>query len=247
MALIEVSTFSPSLDLNVDFNVIIPNDLKKGEKINVLFLLHGYQGYHKDWTRSSNIERYASKYRIAVVMPGVNNSYYNNMAHGFNYFDYINNDLPKLIEGMFNLTLSRENTYIAGLSMGGYGALKSAFTYPNRFRGVASLSGAVNIESIIETNKAPVRKKLMEGSFGLERKAEDDINLFKLTSNENVKSLDIFITCGTDDFLYEDNLAFEKHLKDKKIDAKFIFDDGNHNWDYWDRNIQLVLEHFFGK
>lgn len=245
MALINVSTFSQTLDLNIDFLAILPNDLKKNEEVNVLFLLHGYQGYYKDWVRNSNIERYASKYRLAVIMPSINNSYYNNMEYGFNYFDFINIELHTIVQSLFNLKMSKNNTFIAGLSMGGYGALKSAFTFPNKYKGVASLSGAVNMESIIEINKAPVRRKIMQATFGVEPKVSNEIDLFKLSLNEDVKDLDIFITCGTEDFLYEDNARFGKHLKANNINAKVIFDDGNHNWDYWDRNIQLVLKHLF--
>lgn len=245
MALINVSSFSEVLDLNIDFTAIIPNDLKKDEVVNVLFLFHGYQGYHKDWTRNTNIERYAAKYRLAVIMPSVNNSYYNNMQYGFNYFEFVNIELHKIVESLFNLKLFRHNTYIAGLSMGGYGALKSAFTYVDKYQGVASLSGAVKIDSILNTTKLPKRLKLMQGSFGQELEVTDNIDLFKLSLDNNIEDLKIFITCGKEDFLYEDNLLFAKHLTKNNINAKIIFDDGNHNWEYWDRNIELVLEHFF--
>ena len=106
MALINITTFSETLEQNIDFAVIMPGN--KNEK--VLFLLHGFSGNHQDWIRYTSIERYVEKYGITVIMPSVNNSYYANMEYGYNYFDFVTKELPKIYEKMFNTKLIKKNT-----------------------------------------------------------------------------------------------------------------------------------------
>lgn len=242
MAVIKVSTYAPSLEVNINLSVVMPDNIKNAKDINVLFLLHGYNGNHDDYLNYSNVTRYVRDKPVALIMAGVNNSFYRNMTHGFNYFDFLIKDLPTIAENLFNLELTKDNTYIAGLSMGGYGALKAAFTYPDKYRGVASMSGAVDVNRFA---KGPKQPNLLDGVFGLDREVLEEDDLFKLSTKVDLKDLDILLTCGTDDFLYDNNLALEKHFTQNKIDAKFIFNEGGHSWDYWDHNIKIIINHFF--
>ncbi|VEU80038.1 alpha/beta hydrolase [Haploplasma axanthum] len=249
MAFFEGNIFSHELDLNVQIAVIIPEGIKKQENINVLFLLHGYNGSHMDWVRLAGIEKLANERRLAVVMPAATNSYYTNMKYGLNYFNYMATELPKKIGELFNLNLTKDNTYIAGLSMGGYGALKIALTYPERFKGVASLSGAVNVLRMFDIHENSNRKDLFKGIFGSREDAysNEDIDLYKIIKRKKPENLDILFMCGKDDFLYQDNKKFDLFLKNNNIEHTFIENEGNHNWDYWSENIKLVLKHFFDK
>ena len=242
MAILNVTTYSESLEFNINFTAIVPDKIKDPSKINVLFLLHGYSGHHGDYLNNTAIARYAAEYNIAVIMPSINNSYYANMKHGLNYFDFITKDLPNITKNIFNLEVNQNNTYIAGLSMGGYGALKAAFTFPKNYRGAASMSGALEINTMIKSNRQP---KLLDGVFGLERIVQPENDLFELSVKNDISNLNLLITCGTEDFLYQDNLKFKGHLDAHKIYPKYVFSEGNHNWDYWDAHLKIILKHFF--
>lgn len=241
MALINITTFSETLEQNIDFAVIMPGN--KNEK--VLFLLHGFSGNHQDWIRYTSIERYVEKYGITVIMPSVNNSYYANMEYGYNYFDFVTKELPKIYEKMFNTKLIKKNTYIAGLSMGGYGALKAAFSYPEQYAGVASLSGAIDLLDIIKRGNQDSRIKITKASFGENLIYKKENDLYYLSKANDLNNLDVIITCGKEDFLYKDNISFKSFVEENNLDFKFILNDGSHTWEYWDENIQIVLKHFF--
>ena len=150
---------SESLMMHTSVSVIIPQNIKRNEKIKTLYLLHGYRGNHMDWIRYTSIERYAQKYRMAVIMPEVNNAYYANMEKGLDYFTYVADELPQIIESLFPLSRKREDRYIAGLSMGGYGAFKIASKRPHKFSKAISLSGSMNIITIRDISKEEEDKR----------------------------------------------------------------------------------------
>ena len=153
MAFLQIQFFSDVLNVASTVNVILPEanqgiGIKAAENAElpkVLYLLHGYSDDHSIWMRRTSIERYASRYRLAVVMPAVNHSFYTNEAQGEKYFDYVSQELPETVRTFFRVSSAPEDTYVAGLSMGGYGALKLALTYPERFRAAGSFSGVVDI------------------------------------------------------------------------------------------------------
>lgn len=246
MALINLNLFSEEIEMNTDVVVIYPDKLLNEDNFNVLFLLHGYNGSHLDWLRHTTIEKLAVQYNIMVVMPAINNSFYTNMVYGYNYFNYYTKELRDKISKFFKINLTKDNTYITGLSMGGYGALKAALTYPQDYKGVASFSGVLDIKEIY--NDFFNRKNKMIGIFGDEKTFEKDLNkhdLFLLTNNLKDEELDIYISCGTEDFLFEHNKGFVNHLNEKKIKHEVIFNSGDHNWEYWQEAIKRVLKYFF--
>ena len=135
--------------------------------------------------------------------------------------------------------------------MGGHGALKLALSHPDKFKAAASLSGPLNIasESITEGFKNK-RKSFWEGVFGpLEniKGSKNDLNYLLDSLAENNKLHDIpkiYSCCGTEDFLYKNNLEMESKMKELEVDCKFHYSEGEHNWSYWDREIQNVLKWF---
>ena len=153
MALLHVNYFSEALGVQTPVDVILP-EVKQGigvdasakdELPKVLYLLHGYSDDQTIWQRRTSVERYAAKYNLAIIMPGVNHSFYCNEVYGERYWDFVSQELPRVMHRFFRLSDKREDTFVAGLSMGGYGAMKLALNFPERFGAAASFSGAVLI------------------------------------------------------------------------------------------------------
>ncbi|MBU1093462.1 MAG: esterase family protein [Firmicutes bacterium] len=241
---------SQTLELNTHINILLPSDIKQGEKVKVLYLLHGYFGDHTDWIRLTSIERYIEKYRVAVVMPSANNSYYTDMVYGLRYFTYMTEELPKFIERTFPISSKREDQYIAGLSMGGYGALKIALSNPDRYHKAASLSGALDLEHIRKLSFGNGRQSQYEATFGLTSTLNTNNDLKYLISNMTNKqkeALDLFIGCGTEDFLYQDNIEFISYLKSQNLSYTYVESKGAHEWSFWDTYIQKVIQWMFQK
>jgi S-formylglutathione hydrolase FrmB len=117
-------------------------DYISDELPKVLYLLHGYSDDHSIWMRRTSVERYAAEHHLAVIMPAVNHSFYTNEVQGERYWDYISEELPRAMHRFFRLSDKPEDTFVAGLSMGGYGAMKLALTHPERFGAAASFCGA---------------------------------------------------------------------------------------------------------
>lgn len=253
MALFHVDFFSDVLGMCVNMDVILPQKAvaqigmksnRKEGKIPTLYLLHGMSDDHTIWQRRTSIERYVSEMGIAVVMPTTHLGYYTNTQYGYRYFDYIAKELPQICHSFFaDLSDKREETFAAGLSMGGYGALKLGFAASETFGAVASLSGKLDITNITDEE---AQSPLYRGIFGeFEQLKESDNNLFTLADrlkNSQKPLPEIFICCGTEDFLYSENIKMKEHLL--KLNIPFTFEDspGDHEWSYWDKQIQRVLE-----
>ena len=253
MALFEMHYKSEALKSNVTVNVILPEYPKNEEKgLKVLYLLHGLSGDCYDWIRYTSIERYAKAYGIAVVMPSVGRSWYTDTAYGANYFTFVADELPMVCRSYFKgISGAREDTYVGGLSMGGYGALKLAVTYPERYAGCISLSGSLDI-----TRKG--RTYILEewrGNFGfdIENAAAlegSDFDLFELTrraAGEGKEFPRLYLWCGTEDVLVNVNREYRELLD--TIGAEYVYteSEGDHTWKWWDKHIQPALEHFFCK
>jgi S-formylglutathione hydrolase FrmB len=97
----------------------------------VLYLLHGLSDDDTAWLRRTSIERYVSELGLAVVMPQVHRSFYSDELHGLRYWTFLSDELPQLVDSFFHVSTRREDTFVAGLSMGGYGALKWALRQPS--------------------------------------------------------------------------------------------------------------------
>jgi putative tributyrin esterase len=176
-------------------------------------------------------------------MPAVQRSFYADMACGYRYWTFISEELPALARSFFPLSGAREDTFVAGLSMGGYGAFKLALTYPDRYAAAASLSGALDIASTIAREDDAWRHE-MQTIFGdldqLPGSANDLFHLARQPAVADRKPL-LYQCCGTEDFLYADNLRF-KALADT-LGLQLTYDEGPgaHEWGYWDTQIQQVL------
>lgn len=240
MALITVQLSSSKIGHQTPITIIHPDNITNKEDLKVMFLLHGYSGGHQDFLRYTLIEKAALEKNMVVVMPAINNSFYTNMDRGPAYFDYLTIELYDLMKNMFGLNMTNKNTYVAGISMGAYGALKYAFRFPNRFKAVYSLSGLVNINSSFESLRSEGQTKMLLGAFGSKEEAAKEEILYNI--NKDDIKFDIYLRCGGDDFLYQNNLDFVEVLKEKGIKHNFISNEGNHNWNYWNDNLLDIFK-----
>lgn len=251
MALIQCDFFSDSLGLCSSMTVILPQNTrsqigmtgKAGTKKHpVLYLLHGMSDDHTIWSRRTSIERYVSDLGLAVVMPAVARSYYTDMYTGLKYWTFISQELPALVESFFPISDKREDTFAAGLSMGGYGAFKLALARPEKFAAAASLSGALDPHELV--NSMPDRNIEHLSIFGDQSVYGTPNDLFHLSrelAKSDVAKPKLYQCCGTEDFLYQDNLKFKAHLQALPFDLTYDEGPGTHEWGYWDTHIQKVL------
>jgi S-formylglutathione hydrolase FrmB len=216
----------------------------------VLYLLHGMTGGCDDWVSNTRIAHYANQQQFIVIMPEVQNSFYTDMAYGGDYFTYVAYELPALAEQIFNIRHTRENTYIAGLSMGGYGAAKIALSRPDFFTAVAAFSGALDTEWVLKTlpTQDDRHKKLAIAIAGLDLQVPEGGNLFTLATGlaQKPEKPRILVTCGTEDFLLDSNRAFDAHMKPLPFEYTYKEWAGTHDWDFWEESLPLMFD-FFNK
>ena len=256
MALLHVNFFSEVLGMCMIMDVILPQNTRgqigmkgnrKDGKYPVLYLLHGMSDDHTIWQRRTSIERYASELGIAVVMPTVHLSFYTDMKYGLKYWTFISEELPAICREFFpNMSDRRESTFAAGLSMGGYGALKLGLCASQTFGAVACLSGALDMASEIKNRIKNDSTGVFRNIFGsYEELIDSDNDLMAVAGRlkESGKPLPkVYIWCGTEDFLYQQNRNAKKRLSELGYDLTYEESPGDHQWKYWDEKIQRVLE-----
>jgi S-formylglutathione hydrolase FrmB len=256
MAFLDFHFFSDVLGLSCAAHVLIPQvttqqiGMAGGTKkaaYPTLYLLHGLSDDHTIWMRRTSIERYAAAKNIAVVIPAVARSFYQDMASGPRYWTFLSEELPALCEHFFPLSTAREGRFAAGLSMGGYGAMRLGLARPERYAAVASLSGALDISRRLNEAGKPtslMSKAEYVGIFGPELKA-GDADLWPLAAGlarSQGPRPQLFVSCGTEDFLLGESRAFHQHLDSIHLAATYEESAGYHDWTHWDGKIQRVLD-----
>ncbi len=211
----------------------------------VLWLLHGRSDDHTIWMRRTSIERYVSELGLAVVMPAADVSFYHNMVHGAAYGDFIDNELPEIARSFFPLSDARADNFVAGLSMGGYGAMKLALKFPERYAAAASLSGALDAVGFL-SDEDPRRVAWLRRIFGeayaeIEGGPADLMAQFERARGSGADLPRLFACCGRQDFLLEHSRRFVAKAQELGISVDYIENEGSHEWGYWDRMIQEVL------
>jgi S-formylglutathione hydrolase FrmB len=206
-----------------------------------LWLLHGMSDDETIWTRSTSLERYAAARGLAVVMPNVHRSFYSNMRHGYRYWDFVSQELLEKARAFFPLSSARQDNFVAGLSMGGHGALKLALRQPQAFSAAASLSGVTDVMAFRESRTLDFA--LIFGEDGPQRGSEDDVfHLATTLAASGQPRPRLYQCCGTEDFLLAQNHALRAHLEPLGFDYLYEEGPGDHDWAYWDRSIERVLK-----
>ncbi|MBP8856111.1 MAG: esterase family protein [Oscillospiraceae bacterium] len=257
MALFDIKLFSTALLTQTDIRVVVPTPdepfkpdetpyYKEGKKYQVLYLLHGGFGDCTVWTRNTGIERFAQKHKLIVVCASVTNSMYMDMAHGNNFFTFYTQELPQFINYMFPVSTKREDTFIAGMSMGGYGAMRIGFEFPERYASVVSLSGGLEMTKMDMSVLKHVKKSPMniQDIFGEDPENLEKNDLYNVVGariKEGKTLPRVYISCGTEDFLYETNVRAKDKYIEMGLDVTYFEAPGEHNWDFWDPEIRKVL------
>lgn len=240
MGVIQGSLFSDALGMNISYTAILPEQVEG--PYPTLYLLHGYSDDDHAWLYNTSLVRYASTQKLAIFMPQVHLSFYANMKYGNQYWDFINEEFPKKMDRIFNISDRTEERFVAGLSMGGYGAYKLALNAPENWRGAASLSGVVDLVSLWKTDSSnDVRLSHIFGSLEELQESNNDLVYLLEKLAEKHKKPAFFQSCGTEDFLYENNRGFHHKMENAGLDYTYIEEAGEHNWIFWDNQIQKVL------
>lgn len=259
MAFFDGTIYSKSLQIDTRLAVILPQDSREarvdapaqkvsGASQRTMILLHGLSDNASAWWMRTSIIRYAESHGIAVLMPQGEKSFYHDMVYGDKYFTYLTEELPQLATQMFGISTAPSDLMIAGLSMGGYGTLKCALTYPERFCACAAFSSACDIRGIAADTALVEQTKgihhTFEAIFGLPVYIPDDSDLFQLADNnaDRLNHLQLYLACGKQDFLHESNIQLAKSLQEKPF-KRFCYEewDGTHEWGFWDTAIQKTL------
>lgn len=281
MALLTLDFQSEYMASNQSVNIIIPDKpfdktckefYGSKKKYKVVWLLHGTFGSHSDWIRKSNIEQYACEKNLIVVMPGIGNADYENwptFAMGVNSDKYITEELMPFVYNYLPASNKRKDNYVAGLSMGGKGALTFALKYPELFEKAAVLSFMpdpkepkktelkklynLSIDEVMKENDIFHSKQRLYNCMHNMGSVDNYLNSYynmarKLKEADVTKLPKLLFTCGTDDLLFANEIdSFQVFAKKINLDAQFSFGPGNHEWKVWDRDIQIALDFFLSK
>ena len=244
MALIRVDFAAETLELDTSMTVVLPED--GPPEPPVLYLLHGLTDDDTAWTRFTSIERYATERGLAVVMPQVHRSFYADETYGMRFWTFLSQELPAVVERFFRISTRREDTFVAGLSMGGYGAFKWALRQPERFAAAVSLSGALDAAHLQEHDDRAHLRALMGRVFADRRVAGTDDDLFHLITKVATPPR-LMLRCGTGDYLVAHNERFVAACAAAGVPLDAGFTPGDHDWAYWDAQIQPALDFLLGR
>ena len=259
MAYLTVNFISKSLMRTVPVNVILPADKlvfpgmpePEQKPFKMLILLHGILGNYTDWVNGTRIQRWAEAKNLCVVMPSGDNAFYVDIPQSGNYYGkFIGEELPAMMRKMFHISDKREDCYIAGLSMGGFGAMRNGLCYNDTFGAIASLSGAFILHEPKSDDEEIGRMGLEKYCFGTMKEgwyseknpqylAEALVE--RKAAGEEVNLPKIYMACGTEDGLIGPNYTVRDDLIEKGFDVTWAEGPGGHEWDFWDTYIEKVL------
>lgn len=217
-------------------------------KKKTLYILHGGSDDSSLYLRRTRIEEYAAQRDLAVVFPEVRNSFYCNMIHGKEYFTYLSEELPEMLERIFPLSNKREERFVLGNSMGSHGAFKWALNRPDFFAAAAGMSGAGDLE---ELGFYDGQKERVLNAFGTLEEYRNSMNDFKhllkglMANDTSVPRL--YACCGRQDPFYKGAKAFAEYVRDTGCPFWFEEEDGGHEWEFWDRWIPVLLDQMLEK
>lgn len=265
MAIMRVTFASGVLSRSVDLNVIVPmetpglpgagtTEKRKIQKFKTLYLLHGYGGNQDDWLTYSYICTLADEYGIAVVLPAGENSFYvDGQAVGTRWGEMVGRELVAFTRQMFPLSDQREDTFIGGLSMGGFGALRLGSRYHETFSKIFCFSGAFVIDDI-----AGIQEGYSDdiGDYHCYRHIFGDLEQVKGSPKDPVWCVKqaieagsnprVYMACGSEDFLLEKNREMKKELEALGVQLDYMETPGTHDWVFWNKHLEPAIRWALG-
>ena len=253
MALLNFSLYSNAVGGQTKISMILPilergdENIAAGEKFQCLWLLHGGGGDCTDYVRKTAVELYADKHKLAVVMPEVGNSFYSDIPDGAQYYTYVSQELPAMLRKYFPLSDKREDNFIAGLSMGGFGSAKIAFNNPQNYAAVGLMStgpmGPHQLAEIVPPGRfIDVLKPLFGGLDKIPGSINDIWHVLKTAVDNKTDLPAIYNCCGTEDFGYGKFCEFKKFAADIKLPVTYAEGPGGHTWEFWNEYLPKIIE-----
>lgn len=221
---------------------VMPDTGIMRDRFPALYLLHGAFDYGESWLYHTNLAEQVDTKGIEVVLPSVGNSFYLNEPEGPAWFTYLTEELPEYLDRTFPLSRRREDTFLGGLSMGGYGSLYGAVKKPERYGKVFSLSGSFQIRTaadMVSQCGGPLPPQLRD-----QRELPGgDYDLFSLLDDVDGEGLPrIFLACGTEDFFIRDNCVMAETLERKGAAVSFVKAPGDHSWTFWRKYLDQAFD-----
>ncbi len=247
---IKDATFrSAALGREMHYRVILPaRYAESNRRYPALYLLHGLMGSYIDWENRTNLVRYLESLDLIVITPDGNDSWYTNSATvpADKFEDYVADDLIKEVDDHYRTIKSGYGRAIAGLSMGGYGAVKIALKHPGLVAFAGSLSGALNAASGLEVPLGKTHMEHMSAVFGPpDSPTRVDNDVFALLTKAQATHFTrlpfFYLDCGESDGLLKTNREFVAQLQQQKIAYEYHELPGAHTWEYWDTQVQVML------
>ena len=247
MALLRCDVYSACLGMETTVQVVLP-DKGAVSDARLVYLLHGLTDNSTAWQRYSRAESYAAQYGAALVCPEVQRSFYTDMYAGANYFTYITEELPAICRRLFGVTQDANKTYVMGLSMGGYGALKAALRFPQQYAGCAAFSAVTDVKALFASNLQQLHTQREDAAiFGPTLLPPPEDELFALVENAILqkKMPRTFLCCGSEDSLVDKNRRFRDTLTALGGKAAYCEWPGTHNWEFWDEALRQAFAFHF--
>ena len=262
MAYFECDIWSAVLGRHTTIHAIVPQlapfqpERRRGKvpaprrEYPALYLLHGLFENAAGWRRGCPLERLAADRKMVIVMPEGGRSFYTEMAHGENYWRFVADEVPEICRAILPVSGRREETFAAGISMGGYGALRLGLRAAERFSRVAAVSAFIDVKLHLTRRETYMTPEELADVFGAPEEQEARGNDLYALAEAAARSGDqaaIGLFCGTGDFMIDENRGFCRYLQEKlrwrELTASFT--EGAHDWDYWAPLMPRVLD-FFG-
>jgi len=261
MALASIDFFSNCLQRCVTFKAVIPIDANRKDNPNynrtmkTLVLLHGYSAMCPDWIWNSQVIEISNRYNICVILPSGENSFYlDGKETGRQYATFIGEELISFVRKTFRLSKRREDTYIGGFSMGGFGAIHLGLKFNHTFSKLFALSSALIMHEIKNmkpgSNNGVANYEYFKLMFGELDKLEESENnpevLVKKMMKQKEDMPEIYMACGTEDFLLQENRSFAQFLQEQKVNLVYEESEGKHSYDFWNPQLEAAVKWLLG-
>lgn len=253
MAVFSGTIYSDTLKMETTLHAVLTGDMRTergckpltpGLAGKTLILLHGLSGNGAGWLYYMPVFRLAEQYGLRIILPDGHRSFYQDMVYGGRYFTYIADELPHLAQALFGADVSPQNLMIAGLSMGGYGALRCALTHPHRYAYAGAFSAPVQLQEFVTSEKEVALRGLDKeriGWFGPEYQVPPESDVFSLAQQIR-KPPPLFLACGKQDAFYGANRYFAHHLSGLGFQREWFEQNGEHDWPFWETALTQFLK-----